>query len=68
MIEHKHQHNFEHLLVQFHKAQCYFSATIQIAALSFSIFEIDMSVVTYRGTHVNFADVVLWYSGSPFSF
>lgn len=33
---------FENFLVQFHKSQCYFSATLQIACLSFGIFETDM--------------------------
>lgn len=40
----RHQDNFELFLVDFHKAQCYFSATIQIAALSYGIFETDMLV------------------------
>ncbi|CAO2655593.1 Nn.00g043960.m01.CDS01 [Neocucurbitaria sp. VM-36] len=37
-----HQRNFESFLVQFHQAQCYFSATIQIASLSYGIFDTDM--------------------------
>lgn len=40
--EHTHQHNFETFLVQFHQAQCYFSATIQIASLTLNIFTTDM--------------------------
>jgi hypothetical protein len=39
-----HQQIFEDLVVQFHKAQCYFSATLQIASLSYGIFETDMLV------------------------
>jgi hypothetical protein len=35
---------FVQFLEQFHKAQCYFSATIQIAALSYGIFDTDMLV------------------------
>lgn len=34
----------EKLLVQFHVAQCYFSATIQIAALSYGIFSTDLLI------------------------
>ncbi|KAF2823696.1 hypothetical protein CC86DRAFT_408724 [Ophiobolus disseminans] len=37
-----HQMMFEEFLEQFHKAQCYFSATIQIAALTYGIFDVDM--------------------------
>ncbi|KAF2734237.1 hypothetical protein EJ04DRAFT_603366 [Polyplosphaeria fusca] len=40
----KHEVNFTNFLVQFHKAQCYFSATIQIASLSYDIFDIDLLV------------------------
>lgn len=32
----------EKLLVQFHVAQCYFSATIQVASLSYGIFSADL--------------------------
>lgn len=39
-----HQEIFEDFLVQFHKAQCYFSATIQIASLSEGIFDTDMLI------------------------
>ncbi|KAF2799252.1 hypothetical protein K505DRAFT_266015 [Melanomma pulvis-pyrius CBS 109.77] len=39
-----HQGLFEGFLVEFHKSQCYFSATIQIASLSYGIFETDMLV------------------------
>jgi hypothetical protein len=39
-----HRSIFENALVQFHKAQCYFSATIQIASLSYGIFETDMLI------------------------
>jgi hypothetical protein len=35
---------FVQFLEQFHKAQCYFSATIQIAALNYGIFDTDMLV------------------------
>jgi hypothetical protein len=37
-----HQDMLEEFLEQFHKAQCYFSATIQIAALTYGIFDVDM--------------------------
>ncbi|KAJ4371386.1 hypothetical protein N0V83_004603 [Neocucurbitaria cava] len=40
--KHTHQDNFESFLVQFHQAQCYFSATIQIASLTYGIFDADM--------------------------
>ncbi|KAF1845103.1 uncharacterized protein K460DRAFT_103095 [Cucurbitaria berberidis CBS 394.84] len=40
--EQSHQENFETFLVSFHQAQCYFSATIQIASLSYGIFSTDM--------------------------
>lgn len=40
--EHTHQLNFEAFLVQFHQAQCYFSATIQAASLTLNIFQTDM--------------------------
>lgn len=39
-----HKKLFEDLLVDFHKAQCYFSATIQIASLNYGIFDTDMLV------------------------
>jgi hypothetical protein len=39
-----HRSIFENALVHFHKAQCYFSATLQIASLSYGIFETDMLV------------------------
>lgn len=34
--------NFDSLLIEFHKAQCYFGGTLQIAALAYDIFEIDL--------------------------
>ncbi|KAJ4295620.1 hypothetical protein N0V90_007633 [Kalmusia sp. IMI 367209] len=39
-----HEEIFEKCIVEFHKAQCYFSATIQIASLSYGIFETDMLI------------------------
>lgn len=39
-----HQRIFEEFLEEFHKAQCYFSATIQVAALTYGIFDTDMLV------------------------
>lgn len=39
-----HQGLFENFIVQFHNAQCYFSATLQIAALSYDIFETNMLI------------------------
>ncbi|KAF2465397.1 uncharacterized protein BDR25DRAFT_345978 [Lindgomyces ingoldianus] len=35
---------FKDFLVEFHKAQCYFSGTIQIASFAYGIFETDMLV------------------------
>jgi uncharacterized membrane protein YozB (DUF420 family) len=39
-----HRFLFENFLEEFHKAQCYFSATIQIAALTYGIFDTDMLI------------------------
>jgi hypothetical protein len=39
-----HQAALESFLVNFHKTQCYFSATIQVASLSYGIFKTDMLV------------------------
>lgn len=39
-----HQTIFEDFLEDFHKAQCYFSATIQIAALSYGIFTTNILI------------------------
>lgn len=39
-----HQRRFEKFLEEFHKAQCYFSATIQIAALTYGIFDTNMLI------------------------
>lgn len=39
-----HQRTFEAFLVEFHKSQCYFSATIQIASLAYGIFTTDMLI------------------------
>jgi len=39
-----HRSIFENVLVQYHQAQCYFSATLQIASLSYGIFETDMLI------------------------
>jgi hypothetical protein len=39
-----HQAIFENFLVQFQKAQCYFSATIQIASLSYGIFDTNLLI------------------------
>ncbi|RMZ74660.1 hypothetical protein GMOD_00003729 [Pyrenophora seminiperda CCB06] len=40
--KHAHRHNFASVLVQFHRTQCYFSATVQIASLTYGIFSTDM--------------------------
>ncbi|KAF2178336.1 hypothetical protein K469DRAFT_643052 [Zopfia rhizophila CBS 207.26] len=40
----KHQNAFIKLLLEFHKAQCYFSGTLQIASLSYGVFETDILV------------------------
>ncbi|CAI6316941.1 unnamed protein product [Periconia digitata] len=40
--EKTHQEVLESFLLQFHKAQCYFSATIQIASLSYNIFNTNL--------------------------
>ncbi|PVI01664.1 hypothetical protein DM02DRAFT_613484 [Periconia macrospinosa] len=37
-----HQKFFDTLLTQFHKTQCYFSATLQIASLTYNIFDTNM--------------------------
>jgi hypothetical protein len=39
-----HQSIFEDYLKDFHKAQCFFSGTIQVAALTYGIFDTDMLV------------------------
>ncbi|KAH7386837.1 hypothetical protein DE146DRAFT_791929 [Phaeosphaeria sp. MPI-PUGE-AT-0046c] len=39
-----HQSIFEDFLEDFHKAQCYFSATIQVAALSYGIFTTNILI------------------------
>ncbi|KAF2678340.1 hypothetical protein K458DRAFT_423276 [Lentithecium fluviatile CBS 122367] len=35
---------FSNVLVQFHQAQCYFAATLQLASLSYDIFTTDMYI------------------------
>lgn len=39
-----HRGIFENVLIQFHQAQCYFSATLQIASLSYGIFSTNMLI------------------------
>ncbi|KAF2110545.1 hypothetical protein BDV96DRAFT_195126 [Lophiotrema nucula] len=63
-----HQAVFVDFLVQFHKAQCYFSSTLQIASLSYGIFDTDMLVTfslipiaTNGVLPVVFAFVLLFY-------
>ncbi|KAF2491244.1 hypothetical protein BU16DRAFT_621842 [Lophium mytilinum] len=40
-----HEELFENFLVEYHKTQCYFSATLQIASLSYGIFETNMLLI-----------------------
>ncbi|KAF1952564.1 hypothetical protein CC80DRAFT_508022 [Byssothecium circinans] len=49
--EGSHQERWENLIVDFHKTQCYFSATIQIASLSYGIFETNM-LITFMLTPI----------------
>ncbi|KAL1594594.1 hypothetical protein SLS60_010355 [Paraconiothyrium brasiliense] len=42
-----HQELFEKCIVDFHKTQCYFSATIQIAALTYGIFGDTNFLITF---------------------
>lgn len=46
-----HEGLFAEFLVQFHKTQCYFSTTLQIASLSYGIFGTDM-LITFMLTPI----------------
>ena len=40
----KHYKSWINLLLEFHKSQCFFSATLMIASLNYGIYEVDMLV------------------------